>query len=131
MTGTTRPRPRILPSTTTRVQTEFGELFITVSTGEDGDPFEVFGWFGKGGTFQRGAAELACRLISLHLRRGTSPEEVIEQCRDIQDMQPFFNPVPGGRSVAILGLGDAIAHVLRSHLEAKDDREPAEMKPAA
>ena len=131
MTATTRPRPRCLPSTTTRLQTEFGDLFVTVSTDGDGDPFEIFGWFGKGGTFQRGAAELACRLISLHLRRGTSLEEVIEECRDIQDMQPYFNPMPGGGSVAVLGLGDAIAHVLRSHLAEGDERDQAETKSAA
>ena len=131
MTGTTRPRPRILPSTTTKLQTEFGDLFITVSTDEGGDPLEVFGWFGKGGTFQRGSAELACRLISLHMRRGTPLEEVIEECRDIQDMQPFFNPMPGGRSVAVLGLGDAIAHVLRSHLVEGDERDQTGMKTAA
>ncbi len=131
MTGTAQPRPRCLPSTTTRVQTEFGDLFITVSTDGDGDPFEVFGWFGKGGTFQRGAAELACRLISLHLRRGTPLEEVIDECRDIQDMQPFFNPMPGGKSVAVLGLGDAIAHVLRSHLKTVDQRDQTGLKTAA
>ena len=131
MTGTTRPRPRILPSTTTRLQTEFGDLFITVSMDEDGDPLEVFGWFGKGGTFQRGAAELACRLIALHMRRGTPLEEVIDECQDIQDMQPFFNSMPGGRSVAVLGLGDAIAHVLKSHLKAGDGRDHAETKAAA
>ena len=40
-------------------------------------------------------------------------------------MQPFFNPVPGGRSVAIMGLGDAIAHVLRTHQKAIEERETA------
>ena len=41
-------------------------------------------------------------------------------------MQPFFNPVPGGRSVAIMGLGDGIAHVLRAHLESSEEREAAQ-----
>ena len=49
MTATTRPRPRSLPSTTTRLQTEMGNLFVTVSVDEDGEPFEVFGVLGKGG----------------------------------------------------------------------------------
>ena len=68
---TTRARPRSLPSTTTKLKTEMGSLFVTVSTDEDGKPFEVFGFLGKGGSFQHGVTELACRLISLHLRRGT------------------------------------------------------------
>ena len=45
---TTRVRPRSLPSTTTKLQTEMGSLFVTVSTDEDGEPFEVFGFLGKG-----------------------------------------------------------------------------------
>ena len=115
----TRPRPRSLPSTTTKLQTELGNLYVTVSTDEDGEPFEVFGWLGKGGSFQHGVTELACRLISLHLRRGTPLEEVIDQCQGIQEMQPFFNQMPDGRSVAVMGLADGIAHILKGHLKAK------------
>ena len=74
-TATTRARPRSLPSTTTKLQTELGNLYVTVSEDEDGEPFEVFGWLGKGGSFQHGVTELACRLISLHLRRGTPVAE--------------------------------------------------------
>ena len=131
MTGPTRPRPRTLPSTTTRVSTAQGDLYVTVSTGEDGEPFEVFGWFGKGGSFQQGVAEVVCRLISLHLRRGTPVAEVIDQCAGIQEMQPFFNPSPDGRSAAILGIGDGIAHVLRSHLDAGQQGEATQGKAAA
>ena len=122
MNSTTRPRPRSLPSTTTKLQTEMGNLYVTVSVDEDGEPFEVFGWLGKGGSFQHGVTELACRLISLHLRRGTPVEEVIDQCRGIQEMQPFFNQIDG-RSVAVLGLGDGIAHILKAHLRAREERE--------
>ena len=125
MTATTRPRPRTLPSTTTKLQTEFGNLYVTVSTDEDGEPFEVFGWLGKGGSFQHGVTELACRLISLHLRRGTPLDEIIDQCQGIAEMQPFFNQIDG-RSVAVLGLGDGIAHILKAHLRARDQREQAE-----
>ncbi|MXY44719.1 MAG: hypothetical protein F4Y50_11815 [Dehalococcoidia bacterium] len=123
MSTTTRARPRSLPSTTTKLQTEFGNLYVTVSVDEDGEPFEVFGWLGKGGSFQHGVTELACRLISLHLRRGTPVDEIVEQCRGIQEMQPFFNQIDG-RSVAVLGLGDGIAHILSSHMKAREERQP-------
>ena len=126
-TGVTRRRPTLL-------KTEFGNLYVTVSTDEDGEPFEVFGWLGKGGSFQHGVTELACRLISLHLRRGTPLDEIIDQCQGIQEMQPFFNTMADGKSVAVLGLGDGIAHILKSlsrtrsgtHLKAGEDREAAE-----
>ena len=131
MTTTTRSRPRSLPSTTTKLSTEMGNLYVTVSTDEDGEPFEVFGWLGKGGTFQHGVTELACRLISLHLRRGTPLDEIIDQCRGIQEMQPFFNRLPDGGSMAVLGIGDGIAHVLKQHLKAKEDVKEAEAARAA
>ena len=120
---TTRDRPRSLPSTTTKLQTEFGNLYVTVSVDEDGEPFEVFGWLGKGGSFQHGVTELACRLISLHLRRGTPLQEVIEQMQGIQEMQPFWNRLGDGRSVAVHGLGDGIAHILKGHLKAREGQE--------
>ena len=123
MSTKTRPRPRSLPSTTTKLQTEFGNLYVTVSTDEDGEPFEVFGWLGKGGSFQHGVTELACRLISLHLRRGTPIEEIIDQIQGIQEMAPFWNNLGDGRSVPVHGLGDGIAHILKAHLRAKEERE--------
>ena len=128
MSATTRARPRTLPSTTTRLQTEMGNLFVTVSVDEDGEPFEVFGRLGKGGSFQNGVTELACRLISLHLRRGTPLAEIIEQIRGIGEMQPFFNKLDDGRSVAVLGLGDGIAHVLKAHLREKEERQAAQLE---
>ena len=123
MTATTRVRPRSLLSTTTKLQTEFGSLFVTVSVDEDGEPFEVFGALGKGGSFQHGVTELACRLISLHLRRGTPVDEVIEQMHGIQEMQPFWNQLGDGRSVPVHGLGDGIAHILKAHLNGKEERD--------
>ena len=119
MATTTRPRPRSLPSTTTKLNTEMGSLFVTVSTDEDGEPFEVFGFLGKGGSFQHGVTELACRLISLHLRRGTPLEEVIDQIAGIQEMQPFFNLGRQERG----GPGPRRRHVLKAHLRAKEERE--------
>ena len=131
MTTTTRVRPRSLPSTTTKLKTEMGNLYVTVSTDEEGEPFEVFGTLGKAGSFTTGVTELACRLISLHLRRGTPVEEIIEQIRGIQEMQPFFNLLPDGTSVAVLGLGDAIGHVLKGFVQdPKETHEGEEVESA-
>ena len=129
MTAATRARPRNLPSTTTKLQTEYGNLYVTIAVDEDGEPFEVFGHLGKGGSFQHGVTELACRLISLHLRKGTPVEEIINQCSGIQEMAPFWNQLDG-KSVPVLGLGDGIAHVLKTHLRAKPERETAEAEAA-
>ena len=129
MSASTRPRPRSLNSTTTKLQTEYGNLYLTVAVDEDSEPFEIFGHIGKGGSFQHGVTELACRLISLHLRRGTPLAEIIDQCQGIQEMAPFWNQLDG-KSVPVLGLGDGIAHVLKTHLRAKPERETAEAEAA-
>lgn len=114
-------RPRSLRSITTMLNTELGEFYVTVAVDENERPYEVFGRLGKGGSFQSGVTELVCRLVSLHLRRGTPLRDIVGQCRDIQEMQPFFNVTPDGASVPVLGIGDGIAHVLREHLEGEGE----------
>ena len=118
---------------TTKLQTEYGNLYVTISVDENGEPFEVFGHLGKGGSFQNGVTELACRLISLHLRRGTPLTEIIDQMQGISEMQPFWNQLGAGRSVPVLGLGDSIAHILKSYLKAGEETgaTSTEMKAAA
>ena len=69
--------------------------------------------------------------ISLHLRRGTPLEEVIDQIQGIQEMQPFWNKLGDGGSVAVLGLGDGIAHILKAHLKAREEREAETVQEAA
>ena len=137
MTTATRPRPRSLTSTTTKLQTEFGSLYVTVSTDEGGEPFEVFGWLGKGGSFQHGVTELACRLISLHLRRGTPLEEVIDQMPGHPGDAALLEPAGRRRerrpSTASV---DGIAHILKAHLhgqrgDGRSPRQEAGIKAAA
>ena len=62
----------------------------------------------------------------MHLRRGTPLEEVIDQIQGLQEMQPFWNTLDDGRSVPLLGLGDGIAHVLKAHLRANEERVAAQ-----
>ena len=129
----TRSRPRCLPSVTTKLNTELGSLFVTVGLDEYGQPFEVFGSLGKAGSLQHGMTEMACRLVSLHLRRGTPLDEVIGQIQGISEMQPWPNRMDDGRTVYVRGLGDGIALVLRDYLAAQADveSEPAELPIAA
>ena len=91
-------RPRTLRSTTTKLATERGSLFVTVCVDDDGRPVEVLGSLGKAGSPEHGMVETTCRLISLHLRRGTPLSEIVGQCRGIGEMQPWPNRMPGGRT---------------------------------
>ena len=121
---TTRDRTQALPSVTHRLSTAHGNLFITVSLDENGRPFEVFGALGKCGSFASGVTELACRLVSLHLRRGTPLEEIVDQIQGIQEMQPSPNILPSGRVVQVLGLGDGIGHILKEFV--RDTAKPVD-----
>ena len=127
----TRSRPRCLPSVTTKLGTELGSLYITIGLDEDGRPFEVFGSLGKAGSLQHGMTELACRLVSLHLRRETPLDEIIGQIQGISEMQPWPNRMDDGRTVYVRGLGDSIALVLRDYLATQASAEPAELPIAA
>ncbi|MYD36316.1 MAG: hypothetical protein F4X20_04765 [Dehalococcoidia bacterium] len=117
MTQQTRLRPRSLSGLTTVLTTARGNLYLTVSVDESGQPFEVFGQIGKAGAFEKGVTEMACRLVSLHLRRGTPVAEIVAQCEGIQEMQPWTNMLPNGSSGWVLGISDAISHVLRPFAE--------------
>ena len=119
----TRSRPRSLSSVTTKLATELGNLYVTVCLDEDGNPFEVFGSLGKAGSLQHGVTELACRLVSLHLRRGTPLDEIVDQCQGISEMQPWPNVMEDGSTVYVRGLGDGIALILRGHLAAQVEVE--------
>ena len=114
-----RRRPRTLASSTTVLSTSHGDLYLTVALDGDGDPLEVFGSMGKAGSFEQGGTELACRLISMHLRRNTPLEEVIDQCRGVGGMEPRLNRLGDDTPVFVLGLGDGIAQILKGFV--RDD----------
>lgn len=114
-----KPRPTTLHSVTYKLEMEKGALYITVTINETGEPQEVFGNFGKTGSFERGVTELVCRLTSLALRAGVDVEEVMAQCRGIVDMEPRLNHLPS-QSKFVLGIGDGIALVLAEVLGDKE-----------
>ena len=110
-------RPSVLNSVTYQLNTELGNLHLTVSLDSNDQPYEILGHLGKNGSFQCGVTELVCRLISLHLQQDTLLEDIIKQCEGIQDMQPFYNQLESGQYVKVIGLGDSIASVLKLFLE--------------
>ena len=52
--------------------------------------------------------------------------EIVEQISGISEMQPFANQLADGTAVWVRGLGDGIAHILKAHATAKQERETAE-----
>jgi ribonucleoside-diphosphate reductase alpha chain len=105
-----KERPGSLPSITDKIKTGFGNLYVTI-TFYNGKPFEVFTSIGKSGYSTMADAEALGRLISLALRSGVEPHEVIYQIKGIGGADPIFTE--GG---LVQSIPDAIAKVLERHL---------------
>lgn len=103
-------RPDALPSTTHKISTGLGRLYITISH-FNGVPFEVFCSIGKSGYSTMADAEAIGRLTSLSLRSGISAVKVVNQLKGIGGSEPTFH-----NGALIQSIPDAIAHALESHI---------------
>ena len=103
---TERERPAKLSGTTRRVRTGRGNVYVTVNMSNDSRPFEVFAVHGKAGGNDSAMAEAVSRMVSLSLRSGVDPKDVVTQMRGITDMPAW------DQGQLIRSVPDAIALVL-------------------
>ncbi|HHT69508.1 MAG TPA: vitamin B12-dependent ribonucleotide reductase [Firmicutes bacterium] len=106
-----RTRPRVTTGQTVRVKTGCGTLYVTINADDQGI-CEVFTTIGKAGGCAGSFSEATARLISLALRSGVGPQQVIKQLKGIRCPHPIWQD---GRQ--ILSCPDAIAHVLEEYLQ--------------
>ena len=111
---TERERPAVISGVTERVRTAQGNMFVTVNFDEDGQPFEVFGTLGKSGGTESAQLEAISRMVSLSLRSGVDPKNIVDQLRGIT-AEPVWD---SGRLVR--SAPDAVALVLSRHIESID-----------
>ncbi len=78
-----RSRPELLRGTTRRIATPLGDLYVTITEDDKGQPFEVFMSLGKAGGALMADVEAVGRLISLALRSGIPLKEIHRQLRGI------------------------------------------------
>ncbi len=112
-----RERPLVMKGATYKVNTSYGDLFVTINDDDHGTPFEVFATIGKAGGFFSAKSEAVCRLVSLALRSGIPAEEVIKQIKGIRGPMPSWSE--GGM---ILSLPDAIAQIIERHITKKQPK---------
>ena len=101
-----KERPEILEGFTSKMNTGYGQLYVTVTEYED-RPFEVFATIGKSGRSTTAKTEAIGRLVSLAFRSGVRVEKVVEQLKGIGGEHPVFQE--GG---LVLSIPDAIGRVL-------------------
>ena len=112
-------RPKTLNSTTTRVITECGSLYVTIGFG-NGQVVEVFATMGKAGGCSNCFGEALCRSISLGLQNGTPADLFVKGLKGIQCPSPKRYP----EIDFSLSCPDAIARVLEGSIgERKEEVE--------
>ena len=106
-----RIRPTITSGTTYKVAAGCGNLYITINNDEEG-PCELFTHLGKSGGCAQSWSEAISRLISLGLRSGVDPEEIIDQLKSIACPSPVWD-----RGEMIKSCADGISKALKWYIE--------------
>jgi ribonucleoside-diphosphate reductase alpha chain len=121
-----RQRPRTTFGVTERVKTGEGYLYVTINEDEDG-LCEVFTTIGKAGGNAAAQSEAISRLISLALRAGIDPREIISQLKGISGPSPVWD-----NGIQVLSTPDAIGKVLERYIENREElRHYRELSPKA
>lgn len=109
-----RQRPRTTFGITQRVKTGEGYLYVTINEDEQG-LCEVFTTIGKAGGNAAAQSEAISRLISLALRAGIEPREIIKQLKGISGPMPVWD-----NGTQVLSTPDAIAKVIEQYIENRE-----------
>lgn len=110
------PRPARLYGITDARQTPLGKLFLTLNLMEE-HPIELFAQIGKAGSDVTAFTEAIARLVSLALRSGIDPHEIVHQLEGIG----------GSRSVGfgpsrVRSVPDAIGRFIADYLQERESR---------
>jgi len=116
-----RPRPAVVRGVTRKIATGCGNLYVTMNEDEHG-LFEVFARLGKAGGCADAQLEAVGRLVSLCLRSGVKPNDIIKQLKAIRCPNPLL-----ARGGPVLSCPDAIAKALEDHIKGREKIQPARL----
>ena len=106
-----RRRPAVTHGVTERIRTGEGNIFVTINVDDQG-LCEVFSTIGKAGGNAAAQSEAICRLISLALRSGIDPQEIVKSLKGISGPTPVWED-----GELILSAPDAIGRALERYLQ--------------
>jgi len=107
-----KKRPAVVRGVTRKMITGCGNLYVTINHDEHGNIFEVFNQIGKAGGCADSQAEAIGRLISLALRSGIHPREVVKELKGISCHRPF-----GFGMNRVLSCADAVGKALETQMK--------------
>ena len=105
-----RQRPASVSGVTDRVRTGHGNMYVTVNFDDQGHAFETFTTVGKAGGCDSANLDAICRLVSMALRSGVDPSEVIDQLKGITCCPVWDN------GTLVRSAPDAVALTLSNHI---------------
>jgi len=110
---TPRERPEYIAGTTQKINTGYGNIYVTINEDDDG-LFEVFAQIGSSGGFVQSFTEAVTRLTSICLRSNIPPKEVIDQLKGIRSPKTQID-----KGTTIHSIPDAIGKAIKWHMEGK------------
>ncbi|MBF8258528.1 MAG: ribonucleoside-diphosphate reductase, adenosylcobalamin-dependent, partial [Actinobacteria bacterium] len=110
-----RPRPDTLLGVTKEMKTSCGKLYVTLNRDPQGI-FEIFNQMGKAGGCAASQSEAIGRLVSLALRSGVQPDQIVKQLKGISCHLPAW----GGNGGKILSCADAVSKAIEWYMENVD-----------
>lgn len=113
-----RKRPALTRGVTIRVRTGEGNLYLTINEDDQG-LCEVFSTIGKAGGSAAAQTEAISRLISLCLRSGIDPREVVKELKGISGPSPVWE-----NGQLILSTPDAIGKALENYVDTREHKGP-------
>jgi len=124
------PRPKRLYGYTEKVRTGQGNMLITINEDQNGNLFEVIARLGKSGGDDAATCEALSRIISIALRTGIDPWEIVDQLKDQAGSQPVIHHFEGSQvGTFIKSTPDAIGQALEFYLRSKKEEEEDEVFP--
>ncbi len=112
-----RPRPDTLLGVTKEMKTSCGKLYVTINRDPQGI-FEIFNQMGKAGGCAASQSEAIGRLVSLALRSGVQPDQIIKQLKGISCHLPAWGG--NGKKDMILSCADAVSKAIEWYMENVD-----------
>jgi ribonucleotide reductase alpha subunit len=110
-----RPRPDTLLGVTKEMKTSCGKLYVTINRDGRGI-FEIFNQMGKAGGCASSQSEAIGRLVSLALRSGVQPDQIVKQLKGISCHLPAWV----GNGDKILSCADAVSKAIEWYMENVD-----------
>ena len=106
-----RRRPAVTTGVTERIRTGEGNIYVTINEDDQG-LCEVFSTIGKAGGNAAAQSEAISRLISIALRSGIDPQEIVKSLKGISGPTPVWED-----GELILSAPDAIGRALERFLQ--------------